>query len=83
MLFIRFGSYIELRGILLCLSGNTIRVALEECGDSAEFRRTSEGWIAENGEVVEIEWRSAPEGSPFRVPLTSTAFSADRIHGIV
>lgn len=57
MLIIRFGDFFELNGILLSLLNDRIRVALEDCGDAAEFRRVGDGWIAENGEAVEIEWR--------------------------
>lgn len=69
MLSIRLGPFLELRGILLSLSGDAIRVALENCGDAAEFRRVDGGWISEQGEPVEIEWREAPEAEPFRPQL--------------
>jgi hypothetical protein len=72
MLIIRLGVFFELRGILLSLLGDTIRVALEDCGDAAEFRRVGDRWIAESGEAVEIEWRPLPSPESFRVPLVST-----------
>lgn len=65
MLILRFGAGFELRGILLSLSGGAIRVALEDCGDVAEFRRVADGWAGENGEAVEIEWRSLPSPESF------------------
>lgn len=61
MLQIRIGDFLTLRGILLSLEGNSIRVALEDCGDAAEFRRTDYGWVAEDGTSVEIEWQAAPQ----------------------
>jgi hypothetical protein len=70
MLYIRFGSFFVLRGILLSVGGGTIRVALEDCGDAAEFRRADNGWISENGDPVEIELRQAHEEESSRFPLT-------------
>jgi len=70
MLLIRLGSFFVLRGILLSLSGDTIRVALEDCGDAAEFRRVEDGWVSEDGQSVEIEMQAAPEFEPFDFPLT-------------
>jgi hypothetical protein len=70
MLSIRVGSHFILRGILLSLSGDAIRVALEDCGDVAEYRRVGSGWVAETGESVEIELLTKPESKPFSLPLT-------------
>jgi len=70
MLYIRFGSYFVLRGILLSVSGDSIRVALEDCGDAAEYRRVKNGWVSEFGEAVEIELQPAPEDEPFSLALT-------------
>jgi hypothetical protein len=64
MLQIRIGDFLMLRGILLSLEGNSIRVALEDCGDAAEFQRTAGGWIAEDGTSVEIEWQAMPQSDP-------------------
>lgn len=69
MLIIRFGAFFELRGILLSLLGDSIRVALEDCGDAAEFRRVGDRWIAETGEAVEIEWRTLTSPESIPVPL--------------
>lgn len=63
MLQIRIGDFLVLRGILLSVEGNSIRVALEDCGDAAEFQRTADGWIAEDGTSVQIEWQSMPQSS--------------------
>jgi hypothetical protein len=71
MLCIRFGSFL-LRGVLLSISGDCIRVALEDCGDAAEYRRVENGWVSEFGDAVEIELQSAPESEPFQLPLTPT-----------
>ena len=68
MLYIRFGAFFEMRGILLALAGDTIRVALEDCGDAAEFRRVDNAWISENGEPVEIEWREPARAQSFALP---------------
>lgn len=73
MLIIRYGAFFELRGILLSLLGDTIRVALEDCGDAAAFRRVGDRWIAENGEAVEIEWRALPSPESFPIELVSTS----------
>ena len=70
MLSIRIGSHFVLRGILLSLSGDAIRVALEDCGDAAEYRRIGNGWIAETGESVEIELLTKAESKQLSVPLT-------------
>jgi hypothetical protein len=70
MLFIRFGSHIVLRGFLLSLSGDTIRVALEDCGDAAEYRRVENGWVSEFGDPVEIELQPTPESELCPFPLT-------------
>ena len=70
MLSIRFGDFFVLRGILLSLSRDTIRVALEDCGDAAEFRRVENRWISEDGESVEIEWQSETEDESDLFPLT-------------
>lgn len=69
MLMIRFGAFFELSGILLSLQDDRIRVALEDCGDAAEFRRVGERWIAENGEAVDIEWRPLPSPESFQVAV--------------
>ena len=69
MLYIRCGSHFVLRGILLSLEGNTIRVALEECGDAAEYRRVENGWISENGDPVEIEFQAMPKSEPLDLML--------------
>ena len=69
MLYIRFGPFLKLRGILISLSGDTIRVALEGHDDAVEFRRVSGGWISEQGESVEIEWQEAADAGPFRPQL--------------
>ena len=61
MLQIRIGDFLMLRGILLSVEGNSIRVALEDCGDAAEFQRVNDGWFAEDGTPVEIEWQSVPQ----------------------
>jgi hypothetical protein len=55
-----------MRGVLLALEGDSIRVALEDCGDVAEYRRVDGGWVSELGEPVEIEdgaTRSSPDSS--------------------
>ncbi len=65
MLYIRFGSFFVLRGILLSVSGNSIRVALEDCGDAAEYRRVESGWVSEHGDAVEIELQPTQESEPF------------------
>jgi len=70
MLSIRFGDFFVLRGILLSLSRDTIRVALEDCGDAAEFRRVEKGWISEDNQSVEIEWQPEPHEELFPLPLT-------------
>jgi hypothetical protein len=75
MLSIRVGSHFVLRGILLSLSGDAIRVALEDCGDAAEYRRVGNGWVAETGESVEIELLTRTESKPFSLPL---ALATDR-----
>jgi hypothetical protein len=79
MLTIRIGSHFVLRGILLSLSGDAIRVALEDCGDAAEYRRVGSGWVAETGESVEIELLTEAESKPFSLPLAPAAerFAAD------
>ena len=64
MLQIRIGDFLVLRGILLSLEGNSIRVALEDCGDAAEFQRTAGGWIAEDGTSVQIEWHALSQPDP-------------------
>jgi hypothetical protein len=73
MLSIRVGSHFLLRGILLSLSGDAIRVALEDCGDAAEYRRVDGGWVAETGESVEIELLAHQESKPFSLLLTPAA----------
>jgi len=73
MLKIRVGRFFELRGFLLSLSGDRIRVALEDCGDAAEYRRVDNGWISEDGEPVEIEWQPVQHSEPFHLPLTPAA----------
>lgn len=73
MLSIRIGSHFVLRGILLSLSGDAIRVALEDCGDAAEYRRVDGGWVAETGEPVEIELLAHQERKPFSLPVTPAA----------
>jgi len=70
MLYIRCGSHFVLRGILLSLEGDTIRVALEECGDAAEYRRVENGWISEDGDPVEIEFHCLPQSEPLDFLLT-------------
>jgi len=59
-----------MRGFLLSLSGDTIRVALEDCGDAAEFRRVENGWVSEDGQLVEIELQPSAELDPFPFTLT-------------
>lgn len=70
MLYIRYDNSFVLRGFLISVAGSSIRVALEECGDAAEYRRVGDGWVSENGETVEIELQPAPEAEPFRLDLT-------------
>lgn len=60
-----------MRGILLSLCGDTIRVALEDCGDAAEYRRVDSGWVTEYGEPVEIELQRMPTSEPVCLPVTS------------
>ena len=69
MLYIRCGSFFVLRGILLSLCGDTIRVALEDCGDVAEYRRVEGGWVSEDGTAVEIELHAIPQSEPADFPL--------------
>jgi hypothetical protein len=57
MLYLRFGKHCVLRGILLSLEDNAIRVALEDCGDAAEYRRGEDGWTDEFGQPVGIDFR--------------------------
>lgn len=70
MLSIRFGDFFVLRGILLSLNRDTIRVALEDCGDAAEFRRVEKGWISEDDEPVEIAWQPESQDESLPLPLT-------------
>ena len=70
MLYIRFNEFFTLRGILLSVEGNSIRVALEDCGDAAEYRRLENGWVSEDGQPVEIELQPAPSEEPFALAIT-------------
>lgn len=80
MLYIRVGQFFVLRGILLSLSGDSIRVALEECGDAAEYRRVANGWVSESGETVEIEWQSAPQSEQSEMPIIPAAVERSIAH---
>ncbi len=71
MLNIRYGDFFVLRGILLSLSGDSIRVALEDCGDAAEYRRVDAAWVSEFGEPVKIELLPAPRNEPATFPLAA------------
>ena len=66
-----------MRGILLALAGDAIRVALEDCGDVAEYRRVGSGWISEFGDSVNIDWIGPVDGD--RIPLPLSADTDARI----
>lgn len=78
MLYIRIGEFLMLRGILLLLEGDKIRVALEECGDAAEFRRVGNGWLSEEGESVDIEWQPAPRSDLYPLPFPAAMDRSSR-----
>jgi hypothetical protein len=80
MVYIRFGEFFVLRGILLSLSGDTIRVALEECGDAAEYRKIEGGWISELGERVEIEMQPVPRTDTVPIALLPAAVERSIAH---
>ena len=71
MLYLRFGKHCVLRGILLSLEGHSIRVALEDCGDAAEYRRVENGWVDEFGQSLEIEFQPMASAGALPFPLTA------------
>lgn len=70
MVCIRSGEF-AIRGILLAIGGDAIRVALEDCGDAAEYRRVDGRWVSEFGEIVEIDLCSFPPGEPDAFDMTA------------
>lgn len=52
---------VETDGVLLCLSGRTLRVALLGSDDAAEFHFRGGHWFRENEEFVELEFHGVPD----------------------
>lgn len=55
LMLIRFYDGRSEEAILLANRGNTLRVAIRDCDDSAEFRYDSGVWLSENDVPVRIE----------------------------
>ncbi|HTS65430.1 MAG TPA: hypothetical protein VMH28_25590 [Candidatus Acidoferrales bacterium] len=56
MIFIRYRNGRLLRGILLALGDQMVRVAIEGADDAAVFRLASGVWVTEDCEVVTFEF---------------------------
>jgi hypothetical protein len=65
MIFIRYRNGRILRGILLALGDQLIRVAIEGADDAAVFRLVSGVWVTDDCEVVTFEF-AGDESSPRR-----------------
>jgi hypothetical protein len=59
MLQIRYQSGKVLRGILLALGDQRVRVAIQGSDDVAEYRLISERWVSEDCEVVTMVFDEA------------------------
>ena len=61
-ILIRYSDSTVQAAILLATIGSRVRAAVPGCDDAVEFTWTSQRWLAENGQAVEIEFDS-PEWS--------------------
>ena len=67
-MLIRYSDSTVQAAILLAAIGSRVRAAVPGSDDAVEFTWTSERWLAENGQAVEIEfdaaeWRAACEAA--------------------
>ena len=76
-ILIRYSDSTVQAAILLSTIGSRVRAAVPGCDDAVEFTWTSQRWLAENGQAVEIEFES-PEWSA----ACEAAASADSDAGL-
>jgi hypothetical protein len=56
MIFVKYESGKKLKGVVLCLGGLHVRVAIQGSDDAVEYRLVSGHWISEDCEVVSFEF---------------------------
>jgi hypothetical protein len=65
MILIKYSNGLVLQGMILSFGDQSMRVAIENSDDAAEFRMYNGVWVSEDCEVVRLEF--AGQGSPVEI----------------
>ena len=66
MILIKYSNGLVLQGVVLSFGDQSMRVAIENSDDAAEFRMYRGVWVSEDCEVVRLQFTE--EGSPVEIP---------------
>jgi hypothetical protein len=78
MIFVKYENGKKLKGVVLCLGGRHVRVAIQGLDDAVEYRLVSGRWVSEDCEIVSFEF--AEGGFPTEDPQDLPAIFASEIH---
>ena len=83
MIYIKYRNGIRLRGVLMAMTQDTLRVAIQGADDAAIYRLISGVWVSEDCEVVTFEFdagrAAAHEVLETLFPLPVSSSPAQRV----